>query len=70
MGSLDSLVAEIQALSGPEDLNGLHTQLKSPQKDNVMRSNAAHLLTVVANLDAAVHSLGCLYLLCAGGMAG
>ena len=63
MGSLDSLVAQIQALSGDGDLGNLHGALKSQQADNVMRQNAGGLLTAVHNLDATSHSLGCLYLL-------
>lgn len=63
MGSLDALVAQIQALSGDADLEGLHKVLKSPQMDNVMRQNAGGLLTAVHNLDSTAHSLGCLYLL-------
>lgn len=63
MGSLDALVAQIQAVGGPGELDSLHKALKASGTDNVMRQSAAHLLTAVANLDAAAHSLGCLYLL-------
>ena len=63
MGSLDGLVAQIQALSGDSDLASLHGTLKSAQQDNVMRQNSGGLLTAVANLDPAAHSLGCLFLL-------
>lgn len=63
MGSLDGLVAQIQALSGAGDLDQLHKALKATGADNVMRQSAAHLLTAVANLDASAHSLGCIYLL-------
>ena len=47
----------------PGELDSLHKALKASGTDNVMRQSAAHLLTAVANLDAAAHSLGCLYLL-------
>lgn len=63
MGSLDSLMAQVQALSGEADLAGLHAALKVPAADNVMRQSAGGLLTAVASLDPAAHSLGCLYLL-------
>jgi len=63
MGSLENLVQQIVALSGEADLGGLHTALKSSAQDNVMRQNAAGLLTAVAGLDPAQHSLGTLFLL-------
>lgn len=63
MGSLENLVQQIIALSGEADLGGLHTALKSSAQDNVMRQNAAGLLTAVAGLDPAQHSLGALCLL-------
>ena len=64
MGTLEALLAQIVALSGnPDDLGGLQTTLKAPQADNVMRQNAGGLLAAAASLDAAAHSLGCLYLL-------
>lgn len=63
MGSLEALVAQVTALSGDADLAGLQGQLKSSAQDNVMRQSAGGLLTAVANLDSAAHSLGCLYLL-------
>jgi hypothetical protein len=63
MGSLENLVQQIVALSGEADLGGLHTALKSSAQDNVMRQNAAALLTAVAGLDPTQHSLGTLFLL-------
>lgn len=63
MGTLEGLVAQIQALSGDADLGSLQNVLKSVAQDNVMRQSAGGLLTAVANLDAAAHSLGCLHLL-------
>ena len=63
MGTLDALVAQIQALSSESDLAGLQSALRTQQQDNVMRQSAAGLLTAVANLDPAAHSLGCLLLL-------
>jgi hypothetical protein len=63
MGTLEGLVAQVQALSGDADLPALHAVLKSAAQDNVMRSSAAGLLAAVAGLDPAAHSLGCLYLL-------
>jgi len=63
MGSLEGLVAQITALSGEADLAALKNTLKSAPQDNVMRQSAGGLLTAVANLDPAAHSLGCLYLL-------
>lgn len=63
MGTLEQLVAQVQALSGEADLGALHTALKTPAADNVMRASAGGLLTAVASLDASAHSLGCLYLL-------
>ena len=63
MGTLEALVAQITALSGDADLPGLQSSLKSAAQDNVMRASAGGLLAAVAALDAAAHSLGCLYLL-------
>lgn len=63
MGSLEGLVAQVQALSGEGDLGALHTALKAQAADNVMRQNAGGLLTAVASLDPAAHTLGCVYLL-------
>ena len=63
MGTLEGLVQQVLALSGEADLGSLHTHLKTPAQDNVMRGSAAGLLTAVAGLDPAQHSLGMLYLL-------
>eukprot|EP00887_Chlorella_sp_A99_P005974 scaffold27.g5974.t1 len=68
MASLESVVAQIQGLSGTSaDLSSLHTILKSQPTEAVLRANAGGLLTAVAALDATAHSLGCLYLLEAKG---
>jgi hypothetical protein len=63
MATLEALVAQVQALSGADDLLSLHSVLKGPAQDAVLRQSAAGLLTAVANLEPAVHSLGCMYLL-------
>lgn len=63
MGTLEGLVAQVQALSGDADLPALHTALKAGAADSVMCSNAAGLLAAVAGLDPAAHSLGCLFFL-------
>lgn len=62
MGTLEGVVAQIQALSGSStDLSSLMGNLK--QAESVLRHNQGALLTAVANLDPAAHSLGCTYLL-------
>lgn len=62
MGSLENVVAQIQALSGsPSDLSSLVGNLK--QAESVLRHNQGGLLTAVATLDAGAHSLGIVYLL-------
>lgn len=63
MGSaLENLVASIQGLSGSSsDLSSLLSTLK--QAESVLRQNTGGLLTAVANLDAAQHSLGAVFLL-------
>ena len=62
--SLDGLVAQVQGLSGSEaDLASLHAALKAQQAESVLRQNAGSLLSALQALDAATHSLGCLFIL-------
>ncbi|XP_052197547.1 COP9 signalosome complex subunit 3 isoform X2 [Diospyros lotus] len=62
MNSMDSLVAQIQGLSGSvEDLSHLHNLLK--QSEELLQSESTRLAVLLAELDASKHSLGYLYIL-------
>ncbi|KAM0022694.1 hypothetical protein Hdeb2414_s0023g00631411 [Helianthus debilis subsp. tardiflorus] len=62
VNSVDSLVTEIQGLSGsPQDVSHLNNLLK--QSEDVIRSQAATFAPCLTRLDPAVHSLGYLYVL-------
>lgn len=62
MGSLGTLVTQIQGLSGSaQDISHLNTILK--QADESLHSESAHLSSFLDQLDPAKHSLGYLYIL-------
>ncbi|KAJ0551056.1 putative proteasome component (PCI) domain, winged helix DNA-binding domain superfamily [Helianthus annuus] len=62
VNSVDSLVTEIQGLSGSsQDLAHLNNRLK--QSEDVIRSQAATFATCLTRIDPSIHSLGYLYIL-------
>ncbi|XAR58264.1 hypothetical protein NMG60_11026696 [Bertholletia excelsa] len=62
MNSVESLVAQIQGLSGSaEDITHLHGLLK--QSEELIQSESARLMGCLAELDPSKHSLGYLYIL-------
>ncbi|KAM0068356.1 hypothetical protein Hdeb2414_s0002g00072221 [Helianthus debilis subsp. tardiflorus] len=62
VNSVDSLVTEIQGLSGSsQDLAHLNNRLK--QSEDVIRSQAATFATCLTLIDPSIHSLGYLYIL-------
>lgn len=62
VNSVDSLVAEIQGLSGSsQDVNHLNNLLK--QSEDVIRSQPATFASCLTQLDPSIHSLGYLYIL-------
>ncbi|XP_071706215.1 LOW QUALITY PROTEIN: COP9 signalosome complex subunit 3-like [Rutidosis leptorrhynchoides] len=62
INSVDSLVTEIQGLSGnTNDVNQLNNRLK--QSEDIIRSQATTFASCLTRLDPALHSLGYLYIL-------
>ncbi|KAK1410046.1 hypothetical protein QVD17_36587 [Tagetes erecta] len=62
VNSVDSLVTEIQGLSGSsQDLANLNNLLK--QSEDVIRSQASTFASCLTRLDPSIHSLGYLYVL-------
>ncbi|KAL2505340.1 COP9 signalosome complex subunit 3 [Abeliophyllum distichum] len=62
MNSMESLVAQIQGLSGSiADVNQLHSLLK--QSEDLFQSELARLAPLLTELDPSIHSLGYLYIL-------
>ncbi|KAL2529114.1 COP9 signalosome complex subunit 3 [Forsythia ovata] len=62
MNSMESLVAQIQGLSGSiADVNQLHSLLK--QSEDLFHSELARLAPLLTELDPSIHSLGYLYIL-------
>lgn len=62
MNSVESVVAQIQALSGSAaDISHLHNLLK--QSDDVFRSQASRFAPCLSLLEPSIHSLGYLYIL-------
>lgn len=62
MDSVESLVAQIQGLSGNlSDINHLHNLLK--QSEELLHSESTRLISSLSQLDPSIHSLGYLYFL-------
>ncbi|XP_009792273.1 COP9 signalosome complex subunit 3 isoform X1 [Nicotiana tabacum] len=62
MDSVESLVAQIQGLSGNlSDINHLHNLLK--QSEELLHSESTSVVSSLAELDPSIHSLGYLYFL-------
>lgn len=62
MNSVESLVAQIQGLSGNiGELTQLRNYLK--QSDDLLRTECTRLAPLLTELDPSVHSLGYLYIL-------
>lgn len=62
MSSAESLVAQIQGLSGNiADLTQLRNHLK--QSDDLLHTESTRLALLLNELDPSIHSLGYLYIL-------
>lgn len=62
MNSVETLVAQIQGLSGSiSDVNQLHSLLK--QSEDFFQSESTRLASLLTELDPSIHSLGYLYIL-------
>lgn len=62
MSSAESLVAQIQGLSGNiADLTQLRNHLK--QSDDLLHTESTRLAPLLNELDPSIHSLGYLYIL-------
>ncbi|GFR52513.1 hypothetical protein Agub_g15070, partial [Astrephomene gubernaculifera] len=58
---MEALVAQVQALSNPNDLSQLHSVLKNAE--TVFTQNSQHIAAALQALDPAEHSLGYAYFL-------